>query len=256
MPLEREDHVSHEYFFGICGECRKRGVNNRTETRRWADGIVSCESCARFRKGELDSDIPSLKLYLTQQGTEGLRPSIAMRQSNGITRPEVQNIPVVSNPVSIVSKEVLEEVQFLVDNVDEQLKTEILECIIEDKETLGKILSDSRFFSLRELRRHSKRLGKDENPPNLEEFEERLKKTLPKTRGKKKCQSKQNPGTSKSKTTSSSISMQERNQQETTNPSTEELAEQAKGRGMLDLSPVHVEGSKTNPGPEARLDLS
>jgi len=219
MPDESaliEDKQNHNYFFAVCPECRKRGVKNRSEIRKYADGIASCESCARSRKGELTKDIPSLKLYVDPD----LAPSHeSHRQVNGVT----PVIPRKPQPLSqpLIDSETLEYVDLLSRIMDKDLQDEILDCILVDRELVKSILSNPRLFSLKELKKHARRLNVID--PILEKpgqtFEDVLSKTSkPSKKTKRKAikkwrskklqqkvsQSNKLPDTSKSQTSSPS----------------------------------------------------
>lgn len=171
----------HMYSFSNCPECRKRGVNNRTEVRGWPDNIPSCETCFRFRAGELDRDHPELKLFI------GKTP----------ISPPSQPQPVIHAPISaqkIESSEHSQLVEELITGMDETLKAEVLECIMEDKDIVARVLSDSRYFSLKELRRHRDRIIGEEPEIDLEKkFESMAPRRKQKaTKGRKPYKSRRN----------------------------------------------------------------
>ena len=204
-----EDSISHETPLGYCPLCRQRGVNNRTELMRFGD-FVCCGSCKHFLKGELTRDIPELNLFLKDKTTK--KPP-AHKIHEEYPRTVSRETPVISPPEDEDTNS-SEIAHWLSRTADNKLRRDLMHCMLHDRQLIYAILTNPRYFSLKELKQHAERLNKPEKSPLPDESFERIairrKKMHPrsqaknKVKGKTKCRSPKNQGTRKSRTTRNS----------------------------------------------------
>ena len=156
---------SNELIYKWCKQCQSRGVTNKAELRQWGDGIWSCESCWRYRNGELTKDIPELKIFLNAPKEQ--RPPEQPREHR-VVSPVMKGI---SQPVSL-DKEVEDLAHYLAERPPKVLKEALYECVSEDKQLIFALLTDSRFFSLRELRKYARYAGDPRDRADQKAFSE------------------------------------------------------------------------------------